>query len=71
MLAIGKKTVRVLDRYLRVRHRRQDADQKLLWLGVTGRMTESGVRQVVRRRGREAGLGHIHHHELRHSFAHA
>jgi integrase len=33
-------------------------------------MTHSGVAQMVRRRGFEAGLGPIHVHQLRHSFAH-
>ena len=71
VLAIGKRTIRALDRYLRVRHRRQDAEQTPLWLGIKGKMTDSGIRQVVRRRAREAGLGHIYPHQLRHSFAHA
>ena len=34
------------------------------------RLSESGVRQVISRRGEEAGLGHIHPHQLRHSWAH-
>jgi site-specific recombinase XerD len=71
LLGIGKKTVRALDRYLRVRHKRQDDDQIWIWLGTKGKMTGSGIRQVVRRRAREAGLGHIYPHQLRHSFAHA
>ena len=33
-------------------------------------MTESGVAQVVKRRGEQAGLGEIHPHQLRHTFAH-
>jgi integrase len=33
-------------------------------------MTPSGVRQVFKRRGQETGLGDIHPHQLRHSFAH-
>ena len=71
VLAIGKKTVRALDRYLRKRQQRQDSHLPWLWLGIKGRMTESGVRQVVRRRAQEAGLGHIYPHQFRHSFAHA
>ena len=34
-------------------------------------MTDSGVYQVVRDRAREAGLGRIAPHQLRHTFAHA
>ncbi len=34
-------------------------------------MTDSGIAQMVRRRGREAGRGDgLHPHQLRHSFAH-
>ena len=42
-----------------------------LWLGPKGALTDSGVRQLVERRAAEAGLGHIHPHQLRHTFAHA
>jgi len=41
-----------------------------LWLGKRGRFTDSGVLQMVRNRGEQAGLGPIHTHQLRHSFAH-
>ena len=68
--AIGRKTVRALDRYLRMRDRHSRARRPHLWLGIKGAMTESGVRQVIRRRGEQAGLGHIHPHQLRHTFAH-
>ena len=70
-LAVGKKTVRALDRYLRKRSQHKDSDLPLLWLGIKGKMTPSGIRRVIQRRGREAGLGAIHPHQLRHSFAHA
>ena len=33
-------------------------------------MTSSGIAQIVRRRGTQAGLGPIHAHQLRHTFAH-
>jgi site-specific recombinase XerD len=68
----GAKTGLAIERYLRERSRRSDADGlPWLWLGKRGRLTESGVLQLVRRRGQEAGLGQIHPHQLRHSFAHA
>ena len=66
---IGAKSVRALDRYLRVRSRHPHADSTALWLGRLGAMTDSGVTQIVRRRGRQAGLGDIHPHQFRHSFA--
>jgi integrase len=41
-----------------------------LWLGERGRLTEDGIRQVVDRRSKAAGIDHIHPHQFRHTFAH-
>ncbi|HUX86152.1 MAG TPA: tyrosine-type recombinase/integrase [Candidatus Saccharimonadales bacterium] len=72
MLGIGNRTVRALDRYIRARAHRPDAESRWFWLSRKGRFTESGIAQMVHQRGVEAGLGeHIHPHQLRHSFAHA
>ena len=38
-LKIGKKTVRALDRYLRLRSQRRDAELPWLWLGIKGRIS--------------------------------
>jgi integrase len=38
-----------------------------LWAGPRGAMTPSGIRRVIARRGREAGL-RLHPHQLRHTF---
>jgi site-specific recombinase XerC len=70
VVPVGRKAVKALDRYIRVRSRREDAHLLSLWLGIKGPMTPSGVRQVFKRRGQETGLGDIHPHQLRHSFAH-
>lgn len=70
VVALGNKTVKALDRYLRKRAQHPDAACPALWLGRRGPMTESGVFQMLRRRGREAGLGNLHPHQLRHTFAH-
>jgi len=67
----GNRTAQALDRYLRERSRRPDHHLPWLWLGKRGRLSDSGILQMVRRRGNEAGLGQIHPHQLRHSFAHA
>lgn len=70
----GKRTALALDRYLRVRGAHPNADAPALWLGWgghTGPMTDSGVAQVVERRALQAGLGKIHPHQFRHSFAHS
>ena len=70
-LPIGVKTVKAIDRYLRTRSQRRAASSPWLWLGHKEQFTDSGIFQMVRRRGREAGLGDgIHPHQLRHSFAH-
>lgn len=67
----GARTGQAIDRYLRERAKRPEASLPWLWLGKRGRLTDSGILQVVRRRAQEAGLGQIHPHQLRHSFAHA
>lgn len=70
VLGIGRKTVRALDRYLRRRGQRQDSDLHWLWLGMKGKVTPSGIRQIIQRRGEQAGLTGIYPHQLRHTFAH-
>lgn len=72
ILPMGNRTVRALDRYILARSKHPGADTPWLWLGRRGRLTDSGVLQVVQGRGRQAGLGEsLHPHQLRHSFAHA
>jgi site-specific recombinase XerD len=67
----GAKTAQALDRYLRDRNRHHAASLPWLWLGRKGRLADSGVLQMIRRRGEDAGLGLIHPHQLRHTFAHS
>jgi site-specific recombinase XerD len=70
-LPFGRKTGVALDRYLRrARRTHPHANLDALWLSPHGAMGHSGIAQMVRRRGFEAGLGPIHVHQLRHSFAH-
>jgi site-specific recombinase XerD len=66
VLPIGAKTVKAIDRYLRVRR----SDLADLWIGGKGSMTPSGIAQMIRRRASQAGIGHIHPHQFRHTFAH-
>jgi site-specific recombinase XerD len=66
----GDKTREALDRYRRQRTRHEDARLEAWWLGRKGALTDSGITQILRRRARDAGLGHIHAHQFRHSFAH-
>jgi site-specific recombinase XerD len=66
VLPIGAKTIKAIDRYLRVRR----SSEPELWLGRAGPMGPSGVAQMVERRAREAGIGHVHAHQFRHTLAH-
>jgi site-specific recombinase XerC len=68
-LPLTPKAVKALDRYERARRRHPGADEPWFWLGKKGRMTASGVGQMVRRRGNQAGLVNLHPHQFRHSFA--
>lgn len=69
-LPLGPKTLKALDGYLRRRASHREAHSPHLWLGVRGRLTGSGIRQMLRRRCAEAGVDEITPHQLRHSFAH-
>ena len=42
-----------------------------LWIGKKGRVAASGLRQILERRAELAGIGHVHPHQLRHTYAHA
>jgi site-specific recombinase XerD len=71
LLAVGHKTVRALDRYLRARESHPGAaETEALWLGLRGSMTGNGIYQAVRDRAAQAGLGHVYTHLFRHTFAH-
>ena len=67
----GKRTAKALDRYLRARTHHPHASDEWLWLGKQGRLTSTGIAQLVRRRGGEAGLPSLHPHLFRHTFAHS
>lgn len=68
----GYKTAEAIARYLRVRSRRPDAGLEALWLGAGGKgaMTDSGITQVLRKRGEAADIEGLHAHVFRHTFAH-
>ena len=70
-LPFGTKTALALDRYLRLRPRHAQAASPGLWLGPKGKMTDSGIAQMLERRCAEAGIGKVHPHQLRHTAAHA
>jgi site-specific recombinase XerD len=69
---VGAKATKAIDRYV-FDHRRKHrlADTAWLWLGPRGRMTSSGVSQMIKTRGEEAGIDGLHPHAFRHAWAHA
>jgi site-specific recombinase XerD len=69
-LPCGRKTAMALDRYLRARSRHRLAHLDALWLGQRGPLTTSGLRDLLDRRARQAGIPDLHPHMFRHTFAH-
>lgn len=71
MLPFGKKTALALDRYVRARASQREAARPEFWLGRGGTpISASGIYQMLRDRCVLAGIGHIHPHQFRHTFAH-
>ncbi len=72
-VVLSPRTAQALERYRRVRTRDRFADRPEFWLAERGRgpLTSNGVAQIVKRRGRQAGLGELHPHQFRHTAAHA
>jgi site-specific recombinase XerD len=70
---IGKKAAHALDRYIRSRSGQPRSDSPWLWLGVKGHnpahLTDSGIRDVLNRRGEQGGIQNVHPHRFRRSFA--
>jgi integrase/recombinase XerD len=62
-------TAAALDRYKRVRARHAYAAVPWLWIGFRGRMTRKGVPAMLNKRAAEAGIRHVHPHQLRHTWA--
>ena len=68
----GAKTNTAIERYMKqVRARDPRAGTtEALWLGARGPLGTPGIRSIVERRGKQAGLGPIHAHLFRHFYAH-
>lgn len=70
---VGAKAAAAIDGYLRVRGGHPRAGSPYLWLGSrghrTGQLTTSGIRQMIERRARTAGVRDVHPHRFRHTFA--
>ena len=70
VVPFGRRTTQAIDRYLRVRAAHRFADCEWLWLGRReARLTGSGLYQMVKERGTQAGLD-VFVHQMRHTFAH-
>lgn len=71
-VAIGAQTVQAVDRYLRARAKHAAGGTTALWLGRKGILRESGLAELVRDRGIQAGIaGRLHPHQFRHAYAHS
>jgi site-specific recombinase XerD len=66
----GLETRKALRNYLRARRRHPYADNPQLWLGRNGPLKFEALKNMLDRRARTAGIGHIHPHQMRHTFAH-
>jgi len=69
-IALSDRTLSALDDYLRVRRKHPHAAEPWLWLGKRGRLTDSGIAQLVRDRGLRAGIPNLHAHDFRHAATH-
>lgn len=70
-IPFGVKTGQALDRYLRERAKHPLAGLPELWLGQRGMaLTEWGIRQLLVRRCRQAGIRLLKPHQLRHTSYH-
>jgi site-specific recombinase XerD len=65
----GDHTATALSRYRRLRGHHAHKALSWFWIGAKGRVTDSGLSQILTRRSRMAGVGHINPHQFRHTFA--
>ena len=70
IVPISPSTGEALARYMRVRQRQPHAASKALWIGARGRLSASGVAQMLNRRADQAEVPRLHPHVFRHSWAH-
>jgi integrase len=66
----GPKAAEALDTYLLARARHRHAESPGLWIGPKGRLTDSGITQIIRRRAKAAGIEGMHPHRFRHTMSH-
>lgn len=66
----GAKTGLALKRYRLARSAHHAAQLPSFWLGERGSLGARGLQYMFDRRCKEAHLGHLHPHQMRHTFAH-
>ena len=70
VVPVGRHAVAALERWLAVRHELARADTTAVFVGRRGTwLSARAVQERLRRRARAIGLGRVHPHMLRHSFA--
>ena len=62
-------TALAVKRYDRARKQHPKHDTPMLWIGKFGALSVAGIKQMIQRRGKEAGVP-VHAHLFRHHFAH-
>jgi len=67
---LGHRALRALDAYLRIRARHRYSDRPELWLGMQGPLGSAALYDRVKLRVAAAGIGWMHPHSFRHTFAH-
>lgn len=71
LAVFGHKTAQALRRYVRARNQLGCMHQASMWVNKKGEpLTDSGLRQMIERRGLDAGVQGVHPHLFRHYFAH-
>lgn len=71
VVPFGARTTEALRKYLKARNRLTLArGRQEFWMGRKGPLTDSGVRQLLERRGLDAGIENLHPHRFRHTMAH-
>jgi site-specific recombinase XerD len=69
VIPFGPACGKAVSKYLRLRGQRPDAGADALWMGKKGRLTRSGLQQMIARRCAQAGIARHHPHQLRHTAA--
>lgn len=64
------RTVRAVDRYMRMRAQHRWAHLDALFLTQRGALSTDGARERMNVRAEQAGIDHLHPHQFRHTFAH-